>query len=316
MRERQADTIGASRMGKTADVPELNYKRGLIVSFLAGLLMALVGAFRSDALPFGPRLIYWLIIMMTGALIGIGASTGVRHWGRLAGAPLLEGALISALIAVPLTAVAMGTTLAFFGGSAPPLSRIVVLFAMVLAITGAIIATIYAVARSRLPSRTTSSDSSLESPPDTSLVRAARERDAEVEKGRFEPSSDGAAAAAHGPPSTNDKPVAPPARARLLDRLPRRLQGAELHAIQAEDHYLRVYTSEGSDLILLRMADALSELDGVSGARTHRSWWVARSAIDSVWRGNGRAELTLKGDIVAPVSRSYLPLLQQEGWFS
>ena len=27
------------------------------------------------------------------------------------------------------------------------------------------------------------------------------------------------------------------------------------------------------------------------------------------------AELTLKGDIVAPVSRSYLPALQQAGWF-
>ena len=142
MRERQADTIGASRMGKTADVPELNYTRGLIVSLLAAFLMALVGAFRSDALPFGPRLLYWLIIMMTGAVIGIGASTGVRHWGRLASAPRLEGALISVLIAAPLTAVTMGTTLAFFGGSAPPLSRILVLFVMVLAINGGIFATI------------------------------------------------------------------------------------------------------------------------------------------------------------------------------
>ncbi|MDB5670307.1 MAG: response regulator receiver protein, partial [Alphaproteobacteria bacterium] len=63
----------------------------------------------------------------------------------------------------------------------------------------------------------------------------------------------------------------------------------------------------------MRMADAPGELDGLAGPRSHRSWWVARSAIDSVRRGNGRAELTLKGDIVAPLSRFCMPALQPAG---
>ncbi|MDB5719771.1 MAG: hypothetical protein JWP15_389, partial [Alphaproteobacteria bacterium] len=187
---------------------------------------------------------------------------------------------------------AMGATLAFFGGAVPAPSRISALFAMVLAITAAIIATIQALARSRHPSRAPAGESEAAVP---SVEPAAIP----------EPIASG----------NDEPPVAAPAGPRLLDRLPARLRGAELHALQAEDHYLRVHTSAGSDLILLRMADALGELDGVAGARTHRSWWVARSAIDSVRRGNGRAELTLKGDIVAPVSRSYLPALQQAGWF-
>ncbi len=49
---------------------------------------------------------------------------------------------------------------------------------------------------------------------------------------------------------------------RFLDRLPPKLRGGTLYAVQAEDHYLRIRTSKGSDLILMRMADAIAELEG------------------------------------------------------
>lgn len=105
------------------------------------------------------------------------------------------------------------------------------------------------------------------------------------------------------------------APARFLDRLPPRLRGAKLIAVQAEDHYLRLHTDRGSDLILMRLSDAVDELAGLEGARTHRSWWVARDAVIEVSRGDGRARLTLTGGLEAPVSRRYARALRAAGWY-
>ncbi|WP_332657201.1 LytTR family DNA-binding domain-containing protein [Brevundimonas sp.] len=105
------------------------------------------------------------------------------------------------------------------------------------------------------------------------------------------------------------------APARFLDRLPPRLRGAALHAVQAEDHYLRLHTDRGSDLILMRLSDAVAELEGLEGAQTHRSWWVARDAVRDVKRNDGRAALSLEGGLVAPVSRRYARALREAGWY-
>lgn len=102
---------------------------------------------------------------------------------------------------------------------------------------------------------------------------------------------------------------------KFLDRIPLKLRGGELYAVQAEDHYLRLHTSKGSDLILMRLADAVAELEGIEGAQTHRSWWVARAAVQDARRSDGRAVLTLKTGIEAPVSRSYAGVLRNAGWF-
>jgi hypothetical protein len=116
------------------------------------------------------------------------------------------------------------------------------------------------------------------------------------------------------PDETHSLPegAAPP---RFLDRLPPKLRGAQLHAVQAEDHYLRLHTSKGQDLILMRLSDAVAELDGIEGARTHRSWWVARDAVVGARRGDGRATLSLKGEVEAPVSRAFAAALRNAGWF-
>ncbi len=102
---------------------------------------------------------------------------------------------------------------------------------------------------------------------------------------------------------------------KFLERIPFKLRGGELYAASAEDHYLRLHTSKGSDLILLRLADAIGELEGIEGAQTHRSWWVAKAAITDARRADGRAVLTLKNGVEAPVSRSYARALRQAGWF-
>jgi len=105
------------------------------------------------------------------------------------------------------------------------------------------------------------------------------------------------------------------APARFPDRLPLKLRGAKIRAVQSEDHYLRVHTDRGSDLILMRLADALQELEGLEGAQTHRSWWVSRAAVRAVSRGDGRATLTLDGDLSVPVSRRYARALRDAGWY-
>lgn len=117
-------------------------------------------------------------------------------------------------------------------------------------------------------------------------------------------------------PVPQHKPQPGPAEApsRFLERLPVRLRGAEIWAVEAEDHYLRVHTSAGQDLILLRMADAVAELEGQEGMQVHRSWWVARAAIADARRGDGRATLTLKDGAEAPVSRTYAAELRRRGW--
>jgi hypothetical protein len=114
-------------------------------------------------------------------------------------------------------------------------------------------------------------------------------------------------------------PIAPmmpdPGRPALLDRLPAKLRGAELLAVEAEDHYLRFHTDKGSALLLMRLADAAAELEALDGAQTHRSWWVARGAVERARRGGGRGRLTLRGGLTVPVSRTYAPALRRAGWF-
>jgi len=103
--------------------------------------------------------------------------------------------------------------------------------------------------------------------------------------------------------------------ARFIERLPFKLRGAAIRAVSSEDHYLRIHTDRGSDLILMRLSDALVELEGLEGAQTHRSWWVARDAVRDVSRGDGRATLTLEGGLEAPVSRRYAKALRDAGWY-
>ncbi|MBA3676983.1 MAG: LytTR family transcriptional regulator [Sphingosinicella sp.] len=109
-------------------------------------------------------------------------------------------------------------------------------------------------------------------------------------------------------------PPLPDAEARLRSRLSARRRAAKLIAIEAHDHYVRVHTGAGVELIGLRFADAVAELAGAHGFRVHRSWWVAADAIkDARWR-RGSGELRLEDGLAVPVSRSGAPALRMAGW--
>jgi|CXWL01.1.fsa_nt_gi hypothetical protein len=117
-------------------------------------------------------------------------------------------------------------------------------------------------------------------------------------------------AAAPLPSPTDIRPT------KLSQRLPVKLQDAAILALQGEDHYVRIHTDKGSDLILLRLSDAIAEMGATPGARTHRSWWVSKAAIATVRRDNGRVALVLTTGAEAPVSRGYASELREAGWLS
>lgn len=100
---------------------------------------------------------------------------------------------------------------------------------------------------------------------------------------------------------------------RFIDRLPPEL-GTQLIALEMEDHYVRAHTALGSDLVLLRLRDAMAELDGIEGLQIHRSWWVARGAVSDVKREGRNVRLVLDTGLEAPVSRANVQVLKNAGW--
>ncbi|MFT4955408.1 MAG: hypothetical protein ACI8U3_001796 [Brevundimonas sp.] len=107
-------------------------------------------------------------------------------------------------------------------------------------------------------------------------------------------------------PSVGAGPAGPaPALQPLARRLPLSLQGPVL-CLEMEDHYVRVHTRRGSALLLMRMSEALAELEPGAGLRVHRSWWIAADALRGVERSARSVRAQLVNDLAAPVSRPYV----------
>lgn len=91
-------------------------------------------------------------------------------------------------------------------------------------------------------------------------------------------------------------------RPQFWDKLQRRRHG-HLLALEAQEHYILVHTTVGTELVHYRFGEAVKELKGREGAQVHRSFWVARSAIrDVIVEGrNSYAILTSGAEV--PISR-------------
>ena len=98
----------------------------------------------------------------------------------------------------------------------------------------------------------------------------------------------------------------------ILSRLPLDKRGA-LVSLSSEDHYTRIRTSKGEELILIRLADAIREAEPTKGMQVHRSHWVALDQVSAARKDGDRAVLTLRtgGDI--PVSRTHMPAIRDAG---
>jgi hypothetical protein len=97
----------------------------------------------------------------------------------------------------------------------------------------------------------------------------------------------------------------------FFERIPPAL-GHQLIGLEMEDHYLRIHTALGSDLILCRFGDALRELQGFDGVQVHRSWYVARAAIKEMRKEGQKMTLTLRNGIEVPVSRPFQKTLMAQ----
>lgn len=239
--------------------------RGLLIAAAAGVFLAVSNAFTDGQPPLALRLAYWIPLMIAGGLWGHLCSQLTCRWIDPAERPWLASAVMSAMIAGPMTVLVWAVTGRVYEGRTYPLSALPAFLLPVTVVCVAMCMLNVFIARGQ-----------------TVRTHAAA-------------------------------PGAAPAR--FLDRLPPKLRGARLIAVEAEDHYLRLHTDRGSDLILMRLSDAVAELEGLEGAQVHRSWWAAKGAVREVTRGDGRAVLTLEGGLKVPVSRVHARRLRAEGWW-
>lgn len=250
---------------------------------IAAAVLAYLGAMGTQAAPFVQRFAYWAAVILPGSLLGLGVNSLVRGWGGLAAHRWAEAGLVALLVSLPHSFVVIVVSALFFGiGMITPL--VVLEFWLAVLLISVVLTAINYLATGN-----------------------------QVAEAAVTPV---AQPAPEAPPAPAKLPAADPSAlpALLAEKLPHRLRAGRLRAIEAEDHYLRVHTDLGSDLVLMRMADACGLLDESAGARVHRSWWVARDAVQAVRQQSGRMELDLSGDITAPVSRAMQPVLRSQGW--
>ncbi|MGR3491993.1 MAG: LytTR family DNA-binding domain-containing protein [Shimia sp.] len=117
--------------------------------------------------------------------------------------------------------------------------------------------------------------------------------------------------AAIAPPAPETTPA--PAGPAILDRIPFERRG-RLLALSVEDHYVRIRTTKGEEMVLMRLGDAMRETAPTPGLQIHRSHWVATGAIASVRREGSAGILTLTDGHEVPVSRANLPKLRDAGF--
>lgn len=250
--------------------------RGAVIGVVAALLLAFSGAFGTGLATIGPRILYWLAVILPGSALGLLIAGVVHPWGRLAHWPWLEIGVIGLLVALPHTFIVVVASVVTFGADLVDIGTVVRFFCAVLPV---------------------------------SLVMTAINFRS---KPRLVPVPMPVPAPKAEPAPPAPAPAAmPPA---FAERLPPRLRAGRLLALAAEDHYLRVHTDQGSDLVLMRMADAAALLADVPGARVHRSWWVARAAVIGSRRDGDRLWLQLESGLEVPVSRTSRRDLAADGW--
>jgi DNA-binding LytR/AlgR family response regulator len=71
----------------------------------------------------------------------------------------------------------------------------------------------------------------------------------------------------------------------------------------------------GSALVLMRLRDAVALLGDLEGMQVHRSWWVARAAVEDVLREGRNVRLRLPRGLEAPVARAKVADLRAARWF-
>lgn len=90
----------------------------------------------------------------------------------------------------------------------------------------------------------------------------------------------------------------------FLTRLPPHI-GQDVIALKAEDHYVRVITTQGDALVLYRFTDAIKDMPSYLGQRVHRSYWVNTGHIEEIQKFDRRYEIKLSDGQTVPASATY-----------
>lgn len=105
-------------------------------------------------------------------------------------------------------------------------------------------------------------------------------------------------------------PQTPPiAKTAFHKRLPAKL-GADIVSLSMQDHYVEVTTTKGTALVLMRLGDAMAELDGIKGVQLHRSHWAAAGHIRGLSKSGHRQFARLSDGRTLPVSATYADKVQ------
>ncbi|MEM1195928.1 MAG: LytTR family DNA-binding domain-containing protein [Pseudomonadota bacterium] len=262
----------------------------LTIMTAIGVILAFTGPFGSFDQPLGHRLTGWVAFAWIGYAIYAPMGPVVDRVARgldLPTAPLWVAA--AAFSSLPMTAVVY--TMAFVPEPVPwpTLEAFFTRYPYVFVIGGGVTALFYALEGRGSRTPVIAADSA---------PRSARTPEPTVS----------APTVAAPQPLSNPAPKNP-----LLDALPAAL-GSDVLALEMEDHYVRVHTALGSELVLMRLRDAMSHVADIEGRQTHRSWWVARGAVEDVVREGRNIRLVLACGIEAPVSRAQVSELKQAGW--
>lgn len=254
----------------------------------AGLLLAVFGPFGTySQMDWSERLIFWETVLLSAAALHVPILWIANRAGCALGLPApLWVAGAGALAALPTTLMITGLIATLYGYSRPP--NFAGMYLFVASISLPMQALSYGVLR--LGSRT-SSPCPFDGPEAECLPP-------ETERETAQPET-----------------ATPTANPPLLDRLPAHL-GSDILCLEMEDHYVRVRTTLGSAMLLMRMVDAEAALSEIDGARVHRSWWVRRDAIERVETRGRQIDLILTNGLTVPVSRYRAAFLRKRGWFA
>lgn len=251
----------------------LSYPRLWLVFAIVVVLFAVTGPFGTfNRLPFHARLGYWLSIHALAFLSAIFCSVFFNLVLARHVASVLARLVIGALVAALPIALAVTALTSLFLGAGFTLTDYGSNLVNALPVSVAIGLIVHFALEGTDPDSAAEEDAAPSATPDVAAPRL-------------------------------DRP-------NLLDRIPLAKRGT-LIRLEVEDHYVRAITDRGSEMLLMRLADAIAEAG--DGRQTHRSHWVSNAGARVLEREagkNGRLFLHCADGARVPVSRSHAAAVQ------
>jgi hypothetical protein len=272
----------------------------LFMMVLIGLLLGLLGPFGTFPMPLGQRLIYWVTFIIVGYAI-FRPITAAADWiTQVSAIPGWMATIMATAVAAFPQALFIAFAFGGFGWRENALlgANFAILYAQVAGIGMAIFLLMQLIFGN-------------------AHTNSASDPSASQEPGLIATTPGAPTGTPMGAAPMPASPLSPPLPQETQPRLRRRLPPAfpaQIIALGVEDHYVRVYSERQSSMLLMRLADAIAEMDVTPGLQVHRSWWVAEGAVRKVERKGRTIMLTLSNGIAVPVSRPNVAKVKQAGW--